>query len=72
MPHVSGLAALVMSMRGNLRAVEVKRLIERNVLKKSQFKGLVTTGGQIDVGKTIGAITGTGTNCKDRDMSDET
>ena len=55
-PQVSGLAALVMSMRERMTAVEVKKLIEHNVVKKSQFKRYVTTGGQIDVGKTIGAV----------------
>jgi len=57
-PMVSGLAALVMSMRGSLNGAQVKQLIEQNVQKKSQFSGLVSTGGLIDVDKTIGAITG--------------
>ena len=57
---VSGLAALVMSMRGSLNGAQVKQLIEQNVQKKSQFSGLVSTGGLIDVDKTIGAITGGG------------
>ena len=55
-PQVSGLAALVMSMRERVTACEVKKLIEQNVVKKSKFKRYVTTGGQIDVGKTIGAV----------------
>ena len=59
-PMVSGLAALVRSMRGSLNGAQVKQLIEQNVQKKSQFSGLVSTGGLIDVDKTIGAITGGG------------
>ena len=57
-PQVSGLAALVMSMRGNLTPAQVKQLIEQNVQKKSQYTGKVSTGGLIDVDKTISAITG--------------
>ena len=57
-PQVSGLAALVMSMRGNLTPAQVKQLIEQNVQKKSQYTGKVSTGGLIDVDKTIAAITG--------------
>ena len=55
-PYVSGLAALIMSMRGNLNGAQVKKLIEDNVQVKSQFKGLVTTGGLIDIDKTISAV----------------
>ena len=57
---VSGLAALIMTMRGNLNGAQVKQLIEQNVQKKSQFNGLVTTGGLIDVDKTIEAVIGGG------------
>ena len=56
-PQVSGLAALLMSMRGNLTPAQVKQLIEQNVQKKSQYTGKVSTGGLIDVDKTISAIT---------------
>ena len=59
-PMVSGLAALIMTMRGNLNGAQVKQLIEQNVQKKSQFNGLVTTGGLIDVDKTIKAVIGGG------------
>ena len=59
-PMVSGLAALVMSMRANLDGAWVKQLIEKNVQSKSQFRGLVTTGGLIDVDRTIKALT----NCQ--------
>ena len=57
-PQVSGLAALVMSTRGNLTPAEVKQLIEQNVQKKSQYTGKVSSGGLIDVDKTISAISG--------------
>ena len=59
-PMVSGLAALIMTMRGNLNGSQVKQLIEQNVQKKSQFNGLVTTGGLIDVDKTIKVVIGGG------------
>ena len=52
-PHVSGLAALVMLMRNSLSGKMVKDLIEANVQKKSSFKNFVSTGGLIDVGKTL-------------------
>ena len=57
-PQVSGLAALVMSMRGNLTPAQVKQRIEQNVQKKSQYTGKVSSGGLIDVDKTISAISG--------------
>ena len=56
-PMVSGLAALLMSMRANLKGAQVKQLIEQNVQSKSQFRGRVTSGGLIDVDKTIKALT---------------
>jgi len=55
-PHVSGLAALVMSMRSNADgqdALAVKDLILKNVQKKEQYEGLVSSGGLIDMEKTI-------------------
>jgi len=55
-PMVSGLAALVMSMRSNLSGAQVKRLIEQNVQVKSQFNGMATSRGLIDVDKTIKAV----------------
>ena len=55
-PHVSGLAALIMTMRDGMSAVEVRQLIEDNVQKKSQYTDLVSTGGLIDVGATIKAL----------------
>merc|ERR1719293_238081 len=58
-------------MRGNLNGREVKQLIEKNVQKKSQFSRLVSTGGLIDVDKTIGAITGEGgsSDCNDNNRN---
>merc|ERR1719436_1939473 len=55
-PHVSGLAALVRSMRGDLTGQQVKELIEANVQKKSAYADKVSTGGLIDVGATIKAL----------------
>merc|ERR1719450_190526 len=55
-PHVSGLAALLMTMRPDLTVLEIKQLIEENVQPKPQYANLVTSGGLIDVGKTIKAM----------------
>ena len=55
-PHVAGLAALIKTMRGDLTGQQVKLFIERNVQKKEKYKGLVTTGGLIDVAATIIAV----------------
>ena len=55
-PQVSGLAALIMTMRDGMSAVEVRRLIEENVQKKDQYADVVSTGGLIDVGATIKAL----------------
>merc|ERR1711962_1862392 len=55
-PHVSGLAALVMSMREDLTPAQVKQLIEQNVQTKTQYRGIVTSGGLIDVEKTVSAV----------------
>ena len=52
-PHVSGLAALIMTMRNGLNGKDVKELIEANVQKKSGYENLVSSGGLIDVSKTI-------------------
>merc|ERR1711963_454417 len=55
-PQVSGLAALIMTMRDGMSAEEVRKVIEENVQKKDQYKDLVSTGGLIDVGATIKAL----------------
>ena len=55
-PHVSGLAALLMTMRGNLSPLKVKQLIVENVQLKAQYADHVTSGGLIDVKKTIDAL----------------
>ena len=52
-PHVSGLAAVLMSMRNFTNAADVKQIIEQNVQVKSQYQGVVTSGGLIDVNMTI-------------------
>ena len=52
-PHVTGLAALVMSMRNNLSGEEVKELIKANVQEKTAYADIVSSGGLIDVAKTI-------------------
>ena len=55
-PQVSGLAALIMTMRDGMSAEEVRQLIEENVQKKSRYANLVSSGGLIDVGATIKAL----------------
>lgn len=57
-PQVSGLAALMATMRDNLTPEQMKQLIEDNVQPKTQYASDVTTSGLIDVLKTIQAITG--------------
>ena len=55
-PQVSGLAALIMTMRDGMSAPEIRQVIEDNVQKKSQYTELVSSGGLIDVGATIKAL----------------
>merc|ERR1712088_697017 len=57
-PHVSGLAALIMTMRDNMSAHEVRQLIEANVRVKSEYASFVSSGGLIDAGATIKALKG--------------
>ena len=61
-PHVSGLAALVMTIRNDLNGAQVRQLIERNVKPRSQYRGVVTTGGLIDVDATLSEIVDDGNN----------
>ena len=63
-PHVSGLAALIMTMSSNLTGKEVKELIEANVQNKTAYKDLVRSGGLIDVAKTIKSLKSKGTGIK--------
>ena len=56
-PQVSGLAALVRSVNGDLTAAEVKQLIENNVQRKSQYANVCTTEGLIDVQRSLQAAT---------------
>ena len=55
-PHVSGLAALILSIRNDLSGEEVKKYIMDNVQKKTQYSELAVSSGLIDVGKTIKAV----------------
>ena len=57
-PMVSGLAALVMTMRKDLTSAEVKGVILANVEKNINYNGLVSSNGIIDVGATIFALKG--------------
>ena len=54
--QVAGLAALVMTMKRGLTPVQVKSLIETNVQKRSNYKKIYTSGGLIDVEKTLKAV----------------
>ena len=52
-PYVAGLAGLILSMNKELTGERVKKYIEDNVQKFDQYDDYVTTGGLIDVGKTL-------------------
>ena len=54
-PHVAGLAALIKSMRVRLNGNQVKKLIVKNVNKVEAYEHLVSSGGLIDMAKTISA-----------------
>merc|ERR1712154_86040 len=55
-PQVSGLAALLMTMRANLTPIQVKNIIEQNVQSKSQYTDVATSGGLIDVLASVNAV----------------
>ena len=55
-PMVSGIAALMYTMRQDLTGFEVRDYLEANVQLKSQYTGLVSSGGLVDVGATIKAL----------------
>ena len=53
-PFVSGLAALILSLKNEISGANVKELIMNNVQELSDFqKGFVNSGGLIDVAKTL-------------------
>ena len=60
-PHVSGLAALIWTMRSDMNGQDIRNLIESNVQKKNAYTGLVSSGGIIDAAKTIRAAIRKGT-----------
>ena len=45
-----------MTMRSDLTGKDVRDLIEANVQKKPAYEGFVSSGGLIDVAKTIQAV----------------
>ena len=55
-PHVAGLAALIATMKNDLLGKDIKKLIMDNVQKKAEFAEFVTSGGIIDMEKTIKAV----------------
>ena len=55
-PQVSGLAALIRTMRPDLNGQQVRAVIESNVRVKSDYANLVSSSGLIDVGKTLKAL----------------
>ena len=55
-PMVSGLAALVKTMREDLTGTEVKEVILANVETNINYNGLVSSKGSIDVEATILAL----------------
>jgi subtilisin family serine protease len=56
-PHVTGAAALIMSIIENISAQEIKLLIEQNVTQLSDLKGKVKTGGILNVYQTLKSAT---------------
>ncbi|HWQ64773.1 MAG TPA: S8 family serine peptidase [Methanospirillum sp.] len=57
-PHVAGLAALLLSNKPGLTPAELKSLIMSNVDTISAWSGKTATGGRIDAGKTLSALSG--------------
>ena len=57
-PQVSGLAALIMTMRDGMSGQQVREVIEANVRVKAEYAQYVSTSGLIDVGATIKALKG--------------
>lgn len=58
-PHVSGLAALVKSVRPEYSVAQIKTVIMNNVDKKASLNGKILTGGRINAYKTLTAIQST-------------
>ena len=54
-PQVAGLAALVRTLKSGLNGQQVRNIIESNVKKSAAYTPFVSTGGLIDVEKTIEA-----------------
>lgn len=52
-PYVTGIAALIKSVKPDARAKMMKKAIEQNVVKEKQFKGKVHTSGRVDAYKTL-------------------
>ena len=52
-PHVAGLAALILSIQPTLEGKDVKKFIEDNVDTFPHFYQWTSTGGLINVGKTL-------------------
>ena len=52
-PHVAGLAALILSIQPTLEGKDVKKFIEDNVDTAPHFYQWTSTGGLINVGKTL-------------------
>lgn len=57
-PHVSGLAALLLSKNPALSPDQLKQLIISNVDQVPAFSGKTVSGGRIDAGKTLSAAGG--------------
>ena len=55
-PHVSGFAALILTMRCDLSGEQVKQLIMDNAQRHFMYEDLVSSGGIIDVGRTLSAL----------------
>lgn len=58
-PHVSGVAALLKSYRPSLNYQQIKFLILDKVEKRAQFIPLTASGGTLDAGKSLEALSAT-------------
>jgi len=56
-PHVAGLAALLLSINSSLSPSELKSLILNNADTLSAWSGKTVTGGRIDAGTSLAALT---------------
>ena len=52
-PHVAGAAALLKSLRPNLSAVSVKRILMQSVDKVPEYADKIVSGGRLNVARAL-------------------